>query len=401
MITPVLPTYARFDLTFETGEGSYLFDTKGERYLDFGAGVAVNSLGHAHPRLVAALTEQAGKLWHTSNLYRIPGQEKLAIQLTEATFADTVFFANSGAEAVECSIKMARKHFAAKGEPERYELITFEGAFHGRTLATIAAGGKDQYLDGFGPKTPGFPQIDFPHTLKDVEKVKAAIGPNTAGLLLEPIQGEGGIRAFAPEVLRALRALCDDAGLLLVMDEVQTGAGRTGTLFAYEQAGITPDILAAAKGLGGGFPMGACLATEDAASGMVPGTHGSTFGGNPLAASVANEVLTVLREEGFLDRVKQAGLFLKQKMARLADEHPTIIEQVRGEGLMIGLKCKVPNTELVAACIEQHLLTVGAGDNVVRIIPPLIVTDEQIDEAVNAIDAACVALEAAQTKEGA
>jgi len=401
MITPVLPTYARFDLTFETGEGSYLFDTKGERYLDFGAGVAVTSLGHAHPRLVAALTEQAGKLWHTSNLYRIPGQEKLAIQLTEATFADTVFFANSGAEAVECSIKMARKHFAAKGEPERYELITFEGAFHGRTLATIAAGGKDQYLDGFGPKTPGFPQIDFPHTLKDVEKVKAAIGPNTAGLLLEPIQGEGGIRAFAPEVLRALRALCDDEGLLLVMDEVQTGAGRTGTLFAYEQAGITPDILAAAKGLGGGFPMGACLATEDAASGMVPGTHGSTFGGNPLAASVANEVLTVLREEGFLDRVKQAGLFLKQKMARLADEHPTIIEQVRGEGLMIGLKCKVPNTELVAACIEQHLLTVGAGDNVVRIIPPLIVTDEQIDEAVNAIDAACVALEAAQTKEGA
>jgi len=401
MITPVLPTYARFDLTFETGEGSYLFDTKGERYLDFGAGVAVNSLGHAHPRLVAALTEQAGKLWHTSNLYRIPGQEKLAIQLTEATFADTVFFANSGAEAVECSIKMARKHFAAKGEPERYELITFEGAFHGRTLATIAAGGKDQYLDGFGPKTPGFPQIDFPHTLKDVEKVKAAIGPNTAGLLLEPIQGEGGIRAFAPEVLRALRALCDDAGLLLVMDEVQTGAGRTGTLFAYEQAGITPDILAAAKGLGGGFPMGACLATEDAASGMVPGTHGSTFGGNPLAASVANEVLTVLREEGFLDRVKQAGLFLKQKMARLADEHPTIIEQVRGEGLMIGLKCKVPNTELVAACIEQHLLTVGAGDNVVRIIPPLVVTDEQIDEAVNAIDAACVALETAQTKEGA
>lgn len=401
MITPVLPTYARFDLTFETGDGPYLFDTKGERYLDFGAGVAVTSLGHAHPRLVAALTEQAGKLWHTSNLYRIPGQEKLAIQLTEATFADTVFFANSGAEAVECSIKMARKHFAAKGEPERYELITFEGAFHGRTLATIAAGGKDQYLDGFGPKTPGFPQMDFPHTVKDVEKVKAAIGPNTAGLLLEPIQGEGGIRAFAPEVLRALRALCDDEGLLLVIDEVQTGAGRTGTLFAYEQAGVTPDILAAAKGLGGGFPMGACLATEDAASGMVPGTHGSTFGGNPLATSVANEVLTVLREEGFLDRVKQAGLVLKQKVARLADEHPTIIEQVRGEGLMIGLKCKVPNTELVAACIEQHLLTVGAGDNVVRIIPPLIVTDEQIDEAVNAIDAACVALEAAQTKEGA
>ncbi|MDF1686424.1 MAG: acetylornithine/N-succinyldiaminopimelate aminotransferase [Parvibaculaceae bacterium] len=401
MMTPVLPTYARFDLAFETGEGPYLFDAQGERYLDFGAGVAVTSLGHAHPRLVAALTEQAGKLWHTSNLYKIPGQEKLAVQLTEATFADTVFFANSGAEAVECAIKMARKYFAAKGEPERYELITFEGAFHGRTLATIAAGGKDQYLDGFGPKTPGFPQIDFPHTVKDVEKVKAAIGPHTAGLLLEPIQGEGGIRAFAPEVLRALRALCDEEGLLLVMDEVQTGAGRTGTLFAYEQAGITPDILAAAKGLGGGFPMGACLATEAAAAGMVPGTHGSTFGGNPLAASVANEVLTVLREEGFLDRVKHAGLLLKQKVARLVDEHPTIIEQVRGEGLMIGLKCKVPNTELVAACIDQHLLTVGAGDNVVRIIPPLIVTDAQIDEAVKAIDAACIALETAQTKEGA
>lgn len=401
MMTPVLPTYARFDLAFETGEGPYLFDAQGERYLDFGAGVAVTSLGHAHPRLVAALTEQAGKLWHTSNLYKIPGQEKLAVQLTEATFADTVFFANSGAEAVECAIKMARKYFAAKGEPERYELITFEGAFHGRTLATIAAGGKDQYLDGFGPKTPGFPQIDFPHTVKDVEKVKAAIGPHTAGLLLEPIQGEGGIRAFAPEVLRALRALCDEEGLLLVMDEVQTGAGRTGTLFAYEHAGITPDILAAAKGLGGGFPMGACLATEAAAAGMVPGTHGSTFGGNPLAASVANEVLTVLREEGFLDRVKHAGLLLKQKVARLVDEHPTIIEQVRGEGLMIGLKCKVPNTELVAACIDQHLLTVGAGDNVVRIIPPLIVTDAQIDEAVKAIDAACIALETAQTKEGA
>lgn len=401
MMTPVLPTYARFDLAFETGEGPYLFDAQGERYLDFGAGVAVTSLGHAHPRLVAALTEQAGKLWHTSNLYKIPGQEKLAVQLTEATFADTVFFANSGAEAVECAIKMARKYFAAKGEPERYELITFEGAFHGRTLATIAAGGKDQYLDGFGPKTPGFPQIDFPHTVKDVEKVKAAIGPHTAGLLLEPIQGEGGIRAFAPEVLRALRALCDEEGLLLVMDEVQTGAGRTGTLFAYEHAGITPDILAAAKGLGGGFPMGACLATEAAAAGMVPGTHGSTFGGNPLAASVANEVLTVLREEGFLDRVKHAGLLLKQKVARLVDEHPTIIEQVHGEGLMIGLKCKVPNTELVAACIDQHLLTVGAGDNVVRIIPPLIVTDAQIDEAVKAIDAACIALETAQTKEGA
>lgn len=401
MMTPVLPTYARFDLAFETGEGPYLFDAQGERYLDFGAGVAVTSLGHAHPRLVAALTEQAGKLWHTSNLYKIPGQEKLAVQLTEATFADTVFFANSGAEAVECAIKMARKYFAAKGEPERYELITFEGAFHGRTLATIAAGGKDQYLDGFGPKTPGFPQVDFPHTVKDVEKVKAAIGPHTAGLLLEPIQGEGGIRAFAPEVLRALRALCDEEGLLLVMDEVQTGAGRTGTLFAYEHAGITPDILAAAKGLGGGFPMGACLATEAAAAGMVPGTHGSTFGGNPLAASVANEVLTVLREEGFLDRVKHAGLLLKQKVARLVDEHPTIIEQVRGEGLMIGLKCKVPNTELVAACIDQHLLTVGAGDNVVRIIPPLIVTDAQIDEAVKAIDAACIALETAQTKEGA
>ncbi|WP_420560797.1 aspartate aminotransferase family protein [Tepidicaulis sp.] len=391
MITPVLPTYARVNIEFEKGEGPYLFTPEGERYLDFGSGIAVNLLGHAHPRLVAALGEQAGKLWHTSNLYRVPGQEKLAERLVAATFADSVFFTNSGAEAMECAIKMARKYHSASGHPERYEVITFEGAFHGRTLATIAAGGQKKHLEGFGPKVEGFPQV--PHG--DMDALKAAIGEKTAGVLLEPVQGEGGIRPFTNEQLRAIRKICDEAGILLIFDEVQTGMGRTGWLFAHEPSGVTPDIMGVAKGIGGGFPLGACLATEEAAKGMIAGSHGSTYGGNPLAMAVGNAVLDVVLEEGFLEKVRQTGIKLKQKLAMLADEHPAIIEGVRGEGLLLGLKCKVPNGDLIGALYGEHLLTVGAGDNVVRVIPPLIVTDAEIDEAIGAIDRACAKLEAA------
>jgi acetylornithine/N-succinyldiaminopimelate aminotransferase len=384
MITPLLPTYARSDFAFERGEGARLFTTGGEEFLDFGAGVAVTSLGHAHPHLVAALTEQAGRLWHTSNLYRIPQGERLAKRLIEATFADTVFFTNSGAEALECAIKMARKFHASQGAPERYRLITFEGAFHGRTLATIAAGGQQKYLDGFGPRVEGFDQVGF----GDLEAAKAAIGPDTAGILVEPIQGEGGIRAAPAGFLKGLRRLCDDNGLLLVLDEVQCGIGRTGWLFAHERADIVPDIMAIAKGIGGGFPMGACLASEKAAQSMTVGTHGSTFGGNPLAMAVGNAVLDVVLEKGFLERVRTAGLGLRQKLARLADLYPEVIAEVRGEGLMLGLKCRVPNSDMVKACAGEHLLAIAAGENVVRLLPPLIVSDADIDAAVARIEAA-------------
>ena len=388
MITPVLPTYARADLAFERGEGCYLIAADGQRYLDFGAGIAVNALGHAHPRLVAALAEQAGKLWHTSNLYRIPAGERLAERLVAATFADTVFFTNSGAEALECAIKMARKFQSHEGRPERFRIVTFEGAFHGRTLATIAAGGQAKYLEGFGPKVEGFDQVP----LGDLEAVKAVVGPETAGILIEPIQGEGGVRNAAPEFLRALRQICDANDLVLIFDEVQTGVGRTGKLFAYEWTGVTPDIMAIAKGIGGGFPMGACLATERAAAGMTAGTHGSTFGGNPLAMAVGNAVLDAVLEPGFLEHVQAVSLRLKQQLAMLKDEYPALIEEVRGQGLLLGLKMRIPNTEFVAALREQHLLTVGAGDNVVRIIPPLVAGDAEIAEATAAIAAACAAI---------
>ena len=390
MITPVLPTYARAKVAFERGEGVRVFTPEGEAYLDFGAGVAVTSCGHAHPHLVAALTEQAQKIWHTSNLYQMPGQEKLARRLIDATFADTVFFTNSGAEALECSIKMARKYQAARGAPEKFRLITFEGAFHGRTLATIAAGGQMKYIEGFGPKVDGFDQVVF----GDIEAVKAAITEATAGILIEPVQGEGGVRPVPHEFLRQLRAICDEHGLLLVLDEVQCGIGRTGRLFAHEWAGITPDIMAIAKGIGGGFPLGACLATEKAAVGMTAGSHGSTFGGNPLATAVGNAVLDVVMADGFLDSVQQRALSLKQKLAGLKDAHPTIIDDIRGAGLMIGIKCKVPNTELQSAAMDEHLLTIGAGDNVVRLLPPLVVTDADIAEAVDKLDRACKVLEA-------
>jgi acetylornithine/N-succinyldiaminopimelate aminotransferase len=388
-MSALLPTYARSDLVFERGEGAYLFTPEGERYLDFGSGVAVTALGHTHPRLVEALTEQAKKVWHVSNLHCIPGQERLAQRLCAATFADRVFFANSGAEAVECAIKVARRYHAKNGAPERYRLVTFEGAFHGRTLATIAAGGQAKHLEGFGPPVDGFDQV----APGDISLVEAAIGEATAGVLIEPIMGEGGMREVSWPFLRDLRALCDEKGILLLLDEVQTGMGRTGRLFAHEWAGITPDIMAVAKGLGGGFPVGACLTTEATGAAMTAGSHGSTFGGNPLAMAVGNGVLDVMLAPGFLDHVAAMGLRLKQRLAALKDEHHTIIEEVRGQGLMLGLKCKVPNLDLVQALREQRMLTVQAGDNVVRLLPPLIVDETEINAASAKLNAACVALE--------
>ncbi len=385
MSSALLPAYARTPLSFDHGKGVHLFTKDGDSYLDFGAGIAVSSLGHAHPQLVAALQEQAGKLWHTSNLYQMPDGEKLAERLVAASFADQVFFTNSGAEALECSIKMARKYHSASGNGQRYRIITFEGAFHGRTLATIAAGGKKQYLDGFGPVVDGFDQVVF----NDLKAVEAAIGDETAAILIEPVQGEGGIRPVENEFLRALREICDENGLLLILDEVQSGVGRTGRLFAHEWAGITPDIMAIAKGIGGGFPMGACLATVEAGKGMTAGTHGTTFGGNPLAMAVGNAVLDVVLAEGFMQHVNQTGLKLSQKLARLKDQYPDIIEEIRGKGLMLGLKVKPANSEMVKALIAEKMLTIPAADNVVRLLPPLIVTDEEIEEAENKIERAC------------
>lgn len=390
MTSPLLQTYARADLSFEKGEGPWLFGRDGGRYLDFGAGIAVNALGHAHPHLVKALTEQASKLWHSSNLFQIPEGERLARRLVENTFADVVFFSNSGAEANEAAIKMARKYHATNGHPERFRIVTFEGAFHGRTLATIAAGGQAKYLEGFGPKVEGFDQVPF----GDLEALKAAIGPETAALMIEPIQGEGGIRPVPSAFLKELRALCDQHGLLLIFDEIQTGVGRTGKLFAYEWTGVTPDIMAVAKGIGGGFPMGACLATAEAAKGMTVGTHGTTFGGNPLAMAVGNAVLDVILAPGFLENVERLGLLLKQRLAELKDRHPGVIAEVRGQGLMMGLRTLVPNTEFVAAARAQKLILIAAGDNVVRLLPPLIITDADLSEGINRLDAACAAVEA-------
>nr|WP_210340360.1 aspartate aminotransferase family protein [Microvirga splendida] len=390
--SPLLPTYARAELSFEKGEGPWLFGRDGERYLDFGAGIAVNALGHAHPHLVQALTEQASKVWHTSNLFQIPEGERLARRLVENTFADVVFFSNSGAEANEAAIKMARKHHSVNGHPERFRIVTFEGAFHGRTLATIAAGGQAKYIEGFGPKVDGFDQVP----VEDLDALKAAIGPETAALMIEPIQGEGGIRTVSNAFLRELRHLCDSHGLLLIFDEIQTGVGRTGKLFAYEWTGVTPDIMSVAKGIGGGFPMGACLATVEAAKGMTVGTHGTTFGGNPLAMAVGNAVLDVILEPGFLKEVERKGLLLKQRLAELKDRHPGVISDVRGHGLMMGLRSVVPNTEFIAAARAQKLLLIGAGDNVARLLPPLIISDVEISEAVNRIEAACAAIEAGQ-----
>ncbi|MGH6680642.1 MAG: aspartate aminotransferase family protein [Bradyrhizobium sp.] len=390
----LLPVFARVDLGFTRGEGAWLVATNGERYLDFTSGVAVNALGHAHPYLVAALQEQAARLWHMSNLFKSPDGERLAARLCEQSFADFVFFANSGAEAVECAIKVTRKHHAAKGHPERFRLVTFEGAFHGRTLATLAATGSAKYLEGFGPPMEGFDQAP----LGDLDAVKSAIGPNTAGILIEPLQGEGGVRSAPPQFYKALRDLCDRTGLLLVFDEVQTGMGRTGELFAHKRLGVTPDVMPLAKALGGGFPIGACLATADAAAGMTPGSHGSTFGGNPLAIAAANAVLDVMLEPGFFEHVKKMSLLLKQKLASVIDRHGNIISEIRGEGLLIGVKAVVPAADLVTALRGQRLLTVGAGDNVVRFLPPLIVSEAEIDEAVGMLERACAALSAGGLK---
>ena len=388
MTSHLLPTYARINLAFERGEGAWLIATNGDRYLDFASGVAVNALGHAHPRLVAALAEQAQKVWHVSNLYQIPEAERVAQRLCDASFADVVFFCNSGAEAMECAIKMVRKYHSASGAPERYRVITFEGAFHGRTLATLAAGGQKKYLDGFGPVVDGFDQVPF----SDLEATKRAVTAETAAILIEPIMGEGGVRVVAPTFLRALRELCDQNGLLLVFDEVQTGMGRTGELFAYQRAGVAPDIMALAKALGGGFPVGACLATREAAKGMTTGTHGSTFGGNPLAMSVANAVLDVMLAPGFLDRVRQTGLLLKQRLAQIKDSYPSLIAEVRGEGLLIGLRAVVPAGELVDALRAEKMIAVPSGDNVVRLLPPLIVSEQEIGEAMARLDRACARL---------
>jgi len=382
VIPAVLPTYAREDLAFIRGEGPYLFAEDGTRYLDFAAGIAVNALGHAHPALVAALAEQAAKLWHTSNLYRVPGQERLAKRLVAATFADTVFFGNSGVEAIECAIKMARRYHYAGGNGGRFRTITFEGAFHGRTLAAISAGGQPKYLEGFGPRVDGFDQVPF----GDLGAVKSAVSDATAAILIEPIQGEGGLRPATPEFLRGLRRICDEHGLLLIFDEVQTGIGRTGKLFAHEWTAVTPDIMPIAKGIGGGFPLGACLATERAASGMTVSSHASTFGGNPLAMAVGNAVLDIVLAPDFLPRVERVANYARQQLAVLPDEYPHVFEDVRGQGLMLGLKMKMPNGEFLRGLRDRHLLAVSAGENVVRLLPPLIIDEEHIREAVGILE---------------
>ncbi len=384
-------SYNRIPLRFERGEGVWLYTEDGDRYLDFASGIAVNSLGHAHPHLVEALKRQAEKLWHTSNLYQSPGQERLAKRLTDVTFADKVFFTNSGAEAIECAIKTARRYFFSKGQPERYNIITFEQAFHGRTTTTVAAGGNEKYIEGFGPKAPGFHKVPF----GDIEAVKSAVNDDTAAILIEPVQGEGGIRQADPAFLKALRTLCDEKGMLLIYDEVQSGVGRTGKLFAYEWSGVEPDIMAIAKGIGGGFPVGACLATEEAASGMVAGTHGTTYGGNPLAMAAGEAVLDVVLRDGFLENVRDVALVFRQGLASLKDRFPDEIEEVRGEGLFIGLKPKKPAAELLTAMRGEKILGVMAADNVIRILPPLVTTAEEAREGLNRIEHALEHLQAA------
>ena len=388
MIPAVMPSYARADVAFERGEGVWLEAVDGRRFLDFGAGVAVSAAGHAHPRLVAALSAQAAKLWHCSNLYGIPGQARLAERLVAASFADTVFFCNSGAEAVEACLKTARKHHFEAGRPERTRFVVFDGSFHGRTLAGIAAGASDAHRAGFGPPLDGFDRAAY----GDLDGVRAALGAETAAVLVEPVQGEGGVRPADPEFLRGLRALCDEAGALLVYDEVQCGMGRTGHLFAYQAAGAPPDVMALAKGLGGGFPVGACLATAWAASGMTAGTHGSTFGGNPLACAAANAVLDVLLEDGFLAGVRERGARLGAGLGRLASAYPAVIAEARGTGFMWGARCAVANAALADAAFARGLLTVLAADNVVRLLPPLIASDAHIDEALAIVEACCADL---------
>jgi acetylornithine/N-succinyldiaminopimelate aminotransferase len=384
MIPSVLPTYNRAPLSFVKGEGAWLIEADGRRFLDLGAGIAVNALGHAHPALVAALTAQAQALWHTSNLYNIPAQQELADRLVAATFADTVFFTNSGTEACELAVKMVRRHFHDAGQPARTQIIAFEGSFHGRSAAGIAAAGSEKMTHGFGPLLPGFTHLPW----GDHDALAAAIGDDTAAILIEPVQGEGGIRPLPDQCLKGLRDLCDEHGILLILDEVQCGMGRTGRLFAHEWAGTRPDIMMVAKGIGGGFPLGAVLATEHAASAMVAGTHGSTYGGNPLACAVGNAVMAEIATEDFLQGVRARAGYMRQRLEALVASHPDVFEEVRGTGLMLGLKCKVPNTDVLNACYDQLLCTVPAADNVLRLLPPLNITEAEIAEALARLDAA-------------
>jgi acetylornithine/N-succinyldiaminopimelate aminotransferase len=390
MISALLPVYGRADLAFERGDGAYLFTKDGDKYLDFAAGIAVSSLGHSHPHLVETLIEQGRKLWHVSNLYEIPEQRRLAERLVASSFADSVFFGNSGAEAGELAIKMIRKYQYETGHPERYRVITCQGAFHGRTLATLAAAGNAKYLKGFDPVTDGFDYVAF----DNLNELRAAIGPETAGILVEPVQGEGGIRPGSIAFLKGLREAADEFGLVLGFDEVQCGMGRTGKLWAHEWAGIAPDIMMVAKGLGSGFPVGAVLASEKIAAVMGPGSHGSTFGGNPLAMAIGNAVLDVILAPGFLEAVQKNAAQLRAALEIVASEHPKVLDGVRGQGLIMGLKCRAPNTEIQGALRDRKLLTVTAAENVIRLVPPLIIGKAEIDEAVSVIDAACLAMAA-------
>ncbi|SMX49206.1 aspartate aminotransferase family protein [Maliponia aquimaris] len=390
MIPSVLPTYNRAPLHFVKGEGCWLTEEDGRRFLDLGAGIAVNALGHANPDLVAALTEQANRLWHVSNLYEIPQQQALADKLVAETFADTVFFTNSGTEACELAVKMARKYWYEKGQPEKTTILTFEGCFHGRSSAAIAASGAEKMVKGFAPLLPGFRTLPW----ADHEALNAAVEDETVGaILIEPVQGEGGVRPVPDQCLKGLRKLCDEKGILLIFDEVQCGMGRTGRLFAHEWAGVTPDIMMSAKGIGGGFPLGAVLATEEAASGMVAGTHGSTYGGNPLGCAVGLKVMQIMTAPGFLEGVSARAGFLRQKLEGLVAAHPDVFEGVRGSGLILGLRCKRAPADVVKAGYAALVITVPAADNIVRLLPPLTITEAEIEEAVKRLDAAATALE--------
>lgn len=396
MIPSVLPTYSRAPLHFVKGEGSWLIEEDGRRFLDLGSGIAVNALGHANPDLVATLTDQAQKLWHVSNLYEIPQQQALADLLVENSFADTVFFTNSGTETAELAIKMARKYWYEKGAPDRYDIITFGGAFHGRSTGAIAATGAEKMVKGFGPLMPGFTQVDW----GDHDGLRAAVTDKTAAIWIEPVQGEGGIRTLPDQCLKGLRDLCDETGALLILDEVQCGIGRTGRFFAHEWAGITPDIVMSAKGIGGGFPLGAVLATENAASGMVAGTHGSTYGGNPLGCAVGAKVVETILKPGFLDEVRRKSSLLRQKLEGLIAAHPDVFTDVRGTGLMLGLKCKAANMDVVKAGYDALVITVPAADNVVRLLPPLNLSDADIDEAIARLDQAATQVAAQAATPG-
>ncbi len=388
MIDAVMPTYTRTPMGFERGEGCWLYDTEGNKYLDAGAGIAVSSLGHCNPVLIEALVNQAEKVWHTSNLYRIPKQEELASLLVQNTFADTVFFTNSGAEAVECTVKMMRKYWSAAGQPDRHQVITLKSSFHGRTIGMISASGGEKLTKGFGPILPGFVQVEEP----SIKKIAKIISTNTAGILVEPVMGEGGIIPLGDSFLRNLRLLCDDHNILLALDEIQCGMGRTGKLFAHEWANIRPDIMAIAKGIGGGFPLGACLATEKAAYAMQAGTHGSTYGGNPLACAVGCQVLKTIADDVFLKNVRNSARWLRQQLESVIATYPDIFTEVRGEGLMLGIKCKVSNLDVVNSCYDQLLLTVPGGDNVIRILPPLIISEDELKQMIDKLENAASSL---------